>query len=249
MIENIEQTGKGINTLYTMPTYDLLRLRAMPCIEEDLQSLGLAFNVNKSEYSISVPELEGSIIFRSYDRPERLVAFEVAHSIADELDTLQKEKAAYVFRKITERTRQRAFRKNSIGVPTTPDQGVNGFVYERWKKQQKEGYELIRASTYSNPFLPPEYIEQIRSNYDPILAELYLEGEFVSLSDKKVYHFFDRKKHHSDRVIKPGDRLFIGLDFNIGGCCATTFVIDNNVPIAVDEFVSHDTYDFVYNLS
>ena len=90
MIENIKQTGKGINTLYTMPTYDLLRLRAMPGIEEDLQSLGLAFNVNKSEYSISVPELEGSIIFRSYDRPERLVAFEVAHSIADELDTLQK---------------------------------------------------------------------------------------------------------------------------------------------------------------
>lgn len=249
MIENMEQTSKGINTLYTMPTYDLLRLRAMPGIEEDLTSLGLAFKVNKSEYSIFVPELEGSIIFRSYDKPERLVAFEVAHSIADELDTLKKEKAAYVFRKITERTRQKAFRKNSIGVPTTPDQGINGFVYERWKKQQKEGYELIRASTYSNPFLPPEYIEQIRSNYDPILAELYLEGEFVSLSDKKVYHFFDRKKHHSDRVINPGDRLFIGLDFNIGGCCATTFVIDSNIPIAVDEFVSHDTYDFVNNLS
>jgi hypothetical protein len=26
MIENMEQTGKGINTLYTMPTYDLLEI-------------------------------------------------------------------------------------------------------------------------------------------------------------------------------------------------------------------------------
>ena len=65
MIENMEHTGKGINTLYTMPTYDLLRLRAMPGIEEDLTSLGLEFKVNKSEYSIFVPEgIEGRVAYK-----------------------------------------------------------------------------------------------------------------------------------------------------------------------------------------
>ena len=241
-------SDKGANGAYYMPTYDLLKLRAMPGVEELLSRMKIPFSVNKSDYTIAIKGY-GNIIFRSYDKPERIIAYETAHSIVDELDTISKEKAALVWRKITERNRQARKGKNTIGLVTTPDQGYNGFVYQKWVKENLDGYVIIKASTYSNPFLKDDYIPQIVSNYDPILADLYLNGEFVSLSDKKVDHFFDRKKHHSDRVIKQGDRLFIGLDFNIGGCCATTFVIDNNVPIAVDEFVSHDTYDYVNNLS
>lgn len=250
MIENIQAAGEGINTLYTMPTYDLLRLRAMPGIEEDLTAMGISYKLNKSEYSIFVPALRGSILFRSYDKPERLIAFECAHSIADELDTLPIEKAAFVYRKIVERTRQISFKPNSIGVPTTPDQGVNGFVYKKWVKEAKEGYQLIKASTLSNPYLPDSYVEQIRSMYDPVLAELYINGEFVSLNQNKVYHFFDRVANATDRVIADNDRqLHVSIDFNIGGCAATVTVYDNGMPLTVDEFVSHDTRDFINNLA
>jgi hypothetical protein len=234
----------GIDTAYYMPTYDLLRLRAMPGAEEIASSLNLRFVTNRSEYTIKIRGY-GSIIFRSYDRPERIVAYEVADSIVDELDTLPKEKAAYVWRKVSERNRQKCGRPNTLGNVTTPDQGYSGFTYSQWVKKQLKGYELIKASTASNPHLPDGYIEQIRANYDPILAEMYLNGEFVSLSQNKVYHFFDRKKHHSDRFLTDQDRVIhVGLDFNIGGCCANLWVIENNKPIAVDEFVSHDTRDF-----
>ena len=234
---------------YYMPSYDLLTLRAMPGVEEDLQILGYDYRVNKSSYTIEIIGY-GSIIFRSYDRPERIVAYETAHSIVDELDTLKKEKAALVWRKITERNRQKCIGINTIAVVTTPDQGVNGFVYEKWCKKQQEGYVLFKASTYSNKWLPPDYASQILANYDPILAELYLNGEFVSLNQNKVYHFFDRQKHYSNRVLNEHDTVIhIGLDFNIGGCCAVVFVIDANNPIAIDEFVSHDTRDFINNLT
>lgn len=239
---------KGLNGGYYMPTYDLLRLRAMPGVEEDLNLLGLAYTVNKSEYIISIIGY-GDIIFRSYDRPERIVAYETAHSIVDELDTLPKEKAALVWRKITERNRQKSANPNSIAVVTTPDQGFNGFIYEKWVKQQQPGYIMIKAPTTSNPYLPDDYVEQIRANYDPLLAEMYINGEFVSLNDKKVYHFFSRKRHHNPRTIQQSDWLHVSIDFNIGGCCATTWIIENNKPIAVDEFVSHDTQDFINNLT
>mgnify|MGYP003423626505 CR=1 FL=1 len=239
----------GANGAYYMPTYDLINLRAIPGAEADLDSLGLTFKTNKSSYSIDVFGY-GVIIFRSYDRPERIIAYEVAHSICDELDTLPRHKAALVWRKISERNRQKRGKKNTIGLVTTPDQGVNGFVYEKWVKKQQAGYVLYKASTYSNPFLPADYAENIRANYDPVLAELYLEGEFVSLNQNKVYHFFSRAKHHSSRSITKDDTvLHIGLDFNIGGCCAVTFVIDANNPVAVDEFTSYDTRDFVNNLT
>lgn len=239
----------GANGAYYMPTYDLLKLRAMVGLEEDLKQLGVGYTINKSDYIIDLHGY-GKIIMRSYDRPERIVAYEVAHSIVDELDTLSKEKAALVWRKISERNRQKRVKVNTIGVVTTPDQGFNGFVYNKWGKNPQKGYEIIKAPTHSNPYLPDDYIEQIRANYDPVLAEMYINGDFVSLNESKVYHYFSRAKHHTDREITKEDRhLFIGLDFNVGGTCATVCLIDGNVPIAVDEFVSHDTYDFINNLA
>jgi len=239
----------GANGAYYMPTYDLIKLRAIPGIEQDLEQLGIGFSLNKSDYTIQMHGY-GNIIFRSYDRPERIIAYETAHSIVDEIDTLPKDKAALVWRKITERNRQKRSTVNTIGAVTTPDQGFNGFVYSKWGKNAQAGYELIKAPTHTNPYLPDDYIEQIRSNYDPILAELYLNGEFVSLNENKVYHFFKRSQHHTNRVITDSDKfLYVGLDFNIGGTCATIWVIDDNKPIAVDEFSSHDTYDFINNLN
>src|SRR5574343_226652 len=85
----------GINTLYTMPTYDLLKLRAIPGVVDDLNMLGLKYRLNASDYFCEIKGL-GKIFFRSYDNPNRLIAFEVAHSVADELDVLTKEQANLV---------------------------------------------------------------------------------------------------------------------------------------------------------
>lgn len=239
----------SINTLYAMPTYDLLKLRAIPGIEEDLQYLGLDYKLNKSDYSIYIPSLDGYIYFRSFDNPNRFIAFEVAHSLLDELDTETYEKADVIWRKVNERTRQDCTGINTIAAVTTPDRGFTGFVYHKWGKSPQPGYEIIKASTRNNPFLPDGYVDQIMANYDPLLAEMYINGDFVSLSRDKVYHFFDRKRHHSDRVITDQDQvLHVGIDFNIGGCCANVFIIEHNDPIAVDEFSSHDTSDFINNL-
>lgn len=238
---------RGINTLYTMPTYDLLRLRAIPGVEEDLQMMGIPYTLNKAEFSIHIHGF-GSMYFRSYDNPNRLIAFEVAASVADEIDVLPKEQASLVWRKISERTRQPCKRGNSIAAVSTPDQGFSGFVYDRWVTRADETTQLIKASTLSNPFLPAGYVDQIRANYDPALAEMYINGEFVSLTANKVYHYFDRETHASSRTIEHGDRIHIGLDFNVGGCCAVVFVVVGDNPVAVDEFVSHDTRDIINNI-
>ena len=105
-------SDKGANGAYYMPTYDLLKLRAMPGVEDFLLRLNLPFSVNKSDYMISIKGY-GDIIFRSYDKPERIIAYETAHSIVDELDTIAKDKAALVWRKITERNRQKRKCKNT----------------------------------------------------------------------------------------------------------------------------------------
>jgi len=240
----------GINIAYYMPTYDLINLRAMPGVEEILISMGIPYKVNKSRYIITVLGY-GDIVFRSYDNPQRIVAYEVAHSIVDELDTLKKDKAAYVWRKVDERNRQPTNwpTSNTLANVTTPDQGFSGFTYWRWVKEPLPSSELIKAPTWSNPFLPAGYIAQIRNNYDPLLADMYIEGEFVSLTQNKVYHFFDRNKNHTSRKLEASDQVIhVSIDFNVGGCCATINLIQDNNPIAVKEFVSNNTQEFVLKL-
>ena len=242
---------RGTNAAYYMPTYDLLKLRAISGLEEELENLGLPYLTNRSDYTIKVANY-GTIILRSYDNPQRIVAYEVAHSIVDELDTLPKDKAALVWRKITERNRQKCLHPqgNTIGCVTTPDQGFNGFIYSRWYKNKTPFHEVIKAPSISNPFIPDGYIEQIKENYDSVLAKLYLDGEIVSLTANKVYHFFDRGNHHSDRILYDDDNhIMVGVDFNIGGCCAIVSVVEERAPITVDEFISHDTRDFCIRLS
>jgi len=192
-IINLMLNDVGINCAYYMPTYDLLRLRGITGVIEDLrESYGFAhsdFTLNKSENILKLYDY-GSIIFRSYDNPERIVAYEVAHSIVDELDTLKKEKADFVWRKVVERNRQvcRHPHGNTVGCVTTLDQGEEGFCYDKWGKELQDGYQLIRASTYSNPFLPDDYIDSILKNYSPELARLYVEGEFVNLSGASIFN-------------------------------------------------------------
>lgn len=239
---------KGVNGAYYLPTYDLIKLRAMPGFEEALSEWNIPFQTNKSEYKITIPNY-GFIIFRSYDNPARIVSFEVGHSIVDELDTLKKEDAELVWRKIVERNRQKTTKlPNSIGCVTTPDMGYNGFIYKKWFEEKKEGYTIHKASTYDNSFLPPEYVQNILDNYDPILADLYLRGEIVSLNQNKVYHFYDRVKHYTNKTLQDFNELHIGLDFNIGGVVSIAHGIQDNKVHAMDEMVSYDTFDFINNL-
>ena len=67
----------SINGAYYMPTYDLLRLRALSGVEEELEKLGIGYKTNRSEYTVEIQGY-GTMILRSYDRPERIVAYEVA---------------------------------------------------------------------------------------------------------------------------------------------------------------------------
>lgn len=240
----------GINTLYAMPTYDLLRLRAIPGFIDQLTRLRLPFKLNKSEYSIDIFGF-GSVYLRSYDNPKRFIAFEVAHSIVDEIDTLVRDKAREVWRKVVERTRQKTKSGiNTIGAVTSPDHGKHGFTYEKWGKNPDKDHQLIKAKTTDNKFLPEGYADQIRLNYDDKLASLYLDGEFVNLNQHNVYHFFDKERHAlQDKSKADINHIHIGHDFNIGGCCSSVWAIEGKKVYAVSEFVSHDTYDFVNNLN
>jgi len=223
------------NVAYYLPTYDLVTRMAFPRFSEILTSIGARFRINRNDSVIDIENC-GQIILRTMDNPARIVAYEVADSILDELDTLPIEKARDVWNKAIARNRQKKpdGSKNTVGVATTPE-GFR-FVYERWQKDPAPGYRLIKAATMSNAAnLPEGYIDSLRASYPPNLLLAYLDGEFVNLTSGSVYAEFDRHQNGSNETIQVSEPLHIGMDFNVGKMAAVTHVLRDGEPHAVDE--------------
>ena len=225
----------GQNVAYYLPTYDLVTTIAFPRFLETLEAWGLAYKQNKNDKMIHV-ERAGSFIFRTMDAPERIIGYEVADSLVDELDTLPEDKARDAWNKIISRNRQKKpdGSLNTVGVATTPE-GFR-FVYDRWVRNPAPGYRIIRASTLSNAAnLPAGYIESLRGTYPSSLLSAYLDGEFVNLVAGSVYPAFDREKNASGERIQPGEALHVGMDFNVGRMSAVVHVLRGDDPHAVVE--------------
>lgn len=250
----------GSDSLIAMyePTYDLVRLILAPRMEEKLVHYGIRYKYNKSENIIYTSSSQvGDFVLRTLDNPARIVGYESFRAKIDELDTLKREHAAEAWTKIIARNRQmpdsysRITDKpiNTVSVFTTPE-GFR-FVYDKWVKNRAPGYEMVQASTLSNPFLPPDYVDSLRASYPPNLIEAYLNGEFVNLTGSTVYNQYDVNLSGSTETVKPSDVLHIGMDFNVTKMAAVVFVYRNGKRElhAVDEFKDlYDTPDMIENI-
>ena len=222
---------------YYLPTYDLVSRIGYPRFSESLANARVKFSLNKQEHVLTIKG-KGRVIFRTLDNPDRIVGYEVADSIVDELDTLKRADAARCWQQIIARNRQKkpGGAPNTVGVATTPE-GFR-FVYDQWEKDPAPGYRLIRAATYSNSRnLPAGYIDSLRRAYPPQLIDAYIEGRFVNLTSGAVYPDFSRTLNSTTETIAEGEELHIGLDFNVYNCTAAVGVIRFGAPKILGELV------------
>jgi hypothetical protein len=237
ILDAIDGGKDAVIGLYA-PTFDLLRLITAPRICEKLTAFGVPYSYNKSENTITPkhPQM-GRFILRSLDTPERIVGFETYRAHVDELDTMEQDKAKDVWQKVMARNRQTpktcAEPFNRVSCYSTPE-GFR-FVYHRWVLGGGKEYQMVQASSYSNPYLPEDYIPSLREAYPEALINAYIEGQFVNLTSGTVYSSFDRTKHSADETILANDTIYIGMDFNVTNMSAVICVKRNETFFAVDE--------------
>ncbi len=248
----------GSNSLIAMyePTYDLVRLILAPRMEDKLSEAGIAYKYNKSENIIytSTPGI-GDFVLRTLDNPSRIVGYESFRAKIDELDTLKQDHAAEAWIKIIARNRQKpdTYKPvtnkpcNTVSVFTTPE-GFR-FVYDKWKKKPADGYQMVQASTMSNPFLPEDYVDALRASYPSNLIEAYLDGEFVNLTGGQIYNQYSDGNRSFETVQDSDKVLYIGMDFNVTKMAARVFVYRDKQPHCVDEFNElYDTADMIEHI-
>lgn len=253
----------GIPQGYFAPTYPQISDIFYETIDDVAEMVGVACDIKLSTKEVTIYTRRGiytKIKCRSMEHPGRIVGFDIAHALVDEIDCMNRKKADAAWKKIIARmstvwaTRQ----SNTVDVTTTPE--GYGFVYDQFVKKPRENeaiknlYTLTKASTRQNrKNLPDDYIDSLYASYPSNLVDAYIDGEFVNLTTGAVYPEFCRKQNHTDMTIKQADEirgersaLFIGMDFNVNKMAACVFVRMGGRPYGVGEIIgARDTPDMI----
>jgi len=238
----------GYQGMAISPTYQMSVKNLIPEIEEQLRDFGIKYKFSKSEMVFEIYVSGKTTKLHTYSADngnyKRMAGLNAAFFGFDEADLLDTETFLAAYNMASSRLRKgRVYQ----GVAVSTPEGFKG-CYKFWVEavQQNpdlcENRRLIQASTYDNPFLPPEYIEELERRYNgsPLLKS-YLLGEFVNLAGNPVYWKFTKDLNITTDTIAqfPNHVLHVGIDFNKGKNATTVAVVKNNKVYFIDEFYGH----------
>jgi PBSX family phage terminase large subunit len=212
-------------------TYGQLRDATLKALTNEMDSMGITYTINKSTGYLSI--FGSEIICRSTENYEMLRGAEYGWIWLDEAAYMSKE----AFDVLTGRLRDK--RGPLQMLMTTTPKGFN-WVYDHFHpsgEKNTKDYQLIKARTHDNIFLPDGYIDTIKEQFDPKLAEQELDGEFVNLTQGKCYYAFDRS-HIVDLEIDDSLPIYVGMDFNVDPMTATICQIyKDNIHVIGEVFI------------
>jgi len=238
--KNVGHTG-----ILLEPTAPLLHDILIPDMTSFLENNDIEHTLIKSpqpNLRIRFEDGETKILMRSLENWQRLIGVNAAFIGTDEMDTVKREVVLMAYKKLQGRLRKGNVRQM---FNTTTPEGFAG-AYELFEKM-KIG-RIIRAETENNPYLPADFIDDLKKSYPPNLLEAYMKGRFVNLTSGSVYSYFNRKKHHVNVEAEEDETLYIGQDFNVGACISTIHVIRDHIIIRVNEIESYDTFSIPTNI-
>ena len=226
--------NKGRTGLVGAPTYPMLRDATVASLCELLDDVKIAFDMNKSTNTMTIPEVGSRILFRSLDEYERLRGTSLAWFGVDELTYVPEQ----AWLRLEARLRDpKADLLGGFGVGTP-----NGFdwVYRRFRADPVKGSELIEAKPFENRHVldrTPDYYERLQASYDEQFYRQEVLGEFVNTRSGQVYYGFERKEHVGQFELQNDAPLLWTWDFNLHPMCSLICQQKDDAVYVLDEIV------------
>lgn len=244
----------GCDGIFTEPTIPLLVKIAYPELEAALTDAGLKFRFVKQDkiYYVRVKGRTTRLLCESMENYKRLIGVNAAWIVCDEYDTSKQDIAIEAYRRLLGRLRAGVVRQ--FVIVSTPE-GFRAMYQIFVAEKNKDSKRLIKARTVDNHHLPADFIDTLREQYPAELIEAYLNGEFVNLTSGTIYYGYDVSKNASREAVRPGETIYVGMDFNVQHMAAVAHVLrpapsGELVPHAVEEFVDlFDTNDMIEKLT
>ena len=235
-LKALAELGRNPNKtiLLAEPVYPMIKDVLQPTLESILDDLKFKYTYKASEnkYKIFWKNGAGYIILRSAENWRRWAGLNLCAFGIDEAALLKDDSA---WKMGMSRLRDG---HHLTGFITTTPEGFN-WVWEYWKQKPKEDYQLIKAKTTDNKFLPDEFVDTLRENYDDRLVDAYIYGNFVNLQHGQAYYNWSRKDNEKENKYNPSKELKCAVDFNVEPMsCVLLQVYDTNPRVRVFDEIS-----------
>lgn len=258
---NVAAVGDCVGILCE-PTYPLINDVLIPSMEEALEICGISsYSIKKTggtpEIAIKFANGTCTLKMRSAENFRRLIGINASFAGVDELDTMSTDIQKGMWKAINARIRKQGSIRQTF-VTSTPE--GHKFTYQQFVVAPSENDELakqtriIKASSYDNPTLPKEYIDDNIANFSEEERQAWVDGDFVNMTSGRIYRKYDRhlnrslltidmlravqpKNVDSRGIQRPMPGLHIGMDFNIDKMAAVVHVINKDGPEAIDELI------------
>lgn len=196
------------------------------------------------EYRLHVPGGTTTLLCRSTETWNRIRGTTLGFALVDEVDTSPMEIAQKACEMILARLRGGS--QPQLAVASTPE-GYR-WMWKTFCAETSPDRRLIKARTTDNPHLPPGFVESLYANLPPQLISSYINGEFCNLANASVYPEYDRDRHFTDAAVNEDDRIYCGVDLNVGNCLIEVIVRRGEEYHVVAEHVVRDTPAIVTKL-
>ncbi len=224
----------GRTGLIGAPTYPMLRDATMAALLEILDKNRVPYELNRSEFVLTLRDTRSRVLLRSLEEYERLRGTNLAWFGVDELTYTAEES----WLRLQGRLRDPAA-KRLCGFGVWTPKGYD-WVYRRFLKDGNAQYEVIRAQAMENRHVleaVPDFYERLKASYDESFYRQEALGEYLDAKAGRVYDQFDRGEHVADLAVDPRLPLYWALDFNVNPMCSVVAQsVDNEVRV-VDEIV------------
>jgi Phage terminase large subunit len=108
-------------------------------------------------------------------------------------------------------------KQNFIIYASNPDSPEH-WAYKYFIKDENKLKRVFYSVTTDNPFLPKSYIENLKKNLDPLMAERMIYGKWIRIAGETLYRQYSKEKNfiNKDYEINTNHPIRWAWDFNIG---------------------------------
>ena len=201
---------------YSLPD---LRLTIWRKILEHLEAVDLDYTLNLSRLEIRF--CNGSeIICRSWadGNYTRMRSLELSAAVIEELTEQDGDEGLEIYNEIKMRVgRLPHIKENWIMSATNPG-APSHWAYKYFIQSKSPTRHVYYSVTTDNPYLPPQYIEQLKRDLDPKLALRMIYGQWIEIAGEVVYYAYESPEQFIRKpyTINPAFPIILSWDFNIG---------------------------------
>jgi hypothetical protein len=218
-LDKVDNSAEGVIGMITANTYPQLIDSTTRNVYKNLQTWGVAVRPETlpkayTPFNIAILDQKGKwkeILMRSLNSFETLSGVEVGWLWCDEVWQTSKEAMDLV----TARTRDTRMTNQRLFTTTLDDPA--SWMHERFVESFNADFdEVIYATSYDNPFLPGDYVEELKSTYSKQMFQRMCMAEWVYLEGLNIYYAFGNHNITEHAEFDPALPILWAWDFNIG---------------------------------